>query len=205
MDEHGHHDIVDRIDALTEDAASWSATGEHTRSWWAAPADGAMTAVELGMTGAGRVDISATDPGSDITRLVGGPGLDRINYLRRVQFWVGGDSAATSPVNTGATAFLHRLLADVRDGRCVAADAERDHVRTLLDTPDQLPVIHGPCLVTGVGDDGGAAPLDENFQDWFTTLLDNIAQQHHALAAAVVDRLGLPPELVDRVVVIHLG
>ncbi|GAA2678981.1 MULTISPECIES: hypothetical protein [Actinosynnema] len=203
MPESHNPDIIDRIDALTDDAASWSATGEHTQSRWATPAPGAMTAVELAMNGVRPADISLTDPASDIVRLVGDPGVDRIVPLRRMQLWVGKDSA-TGPVNTGATTFLHRLLAAVRDGRYVAGDAERDHVRALLDTPDRLPVIHGPCLITGVGTEGSPASLDENFTSWFTGVLDGVAQLRQALAIAVVQELGIPSEAIDHIVVIPL-
>ncbi|WP_344041572.1 ATP-binding protein [Saccharothrix xinjiangensis] len=197
-------DIIDRIDDLTADTASWTASGEHTLPSWAVSAEGATTAIELGMDGVGRVDISLTDPDGDIARLVGDPHVDRITHLRRVQMWIGGDSVATSPVNTGATRFLRRLFTDVRDGHYVATDEEHDHVRALLDKPDSIPVVHGPCLVTGVGPDGGAAALDENFHDWFTNLLDDIAHRRQALVAAVVNALGIPPELIDHVVLIPL-
>lgn len=201
MNEHSHPDpdIIDRIDALTEDATSWSATGDHTRTWWATPAAGAMTVLKWNMIGAGPVDISATAPGRDIARHVGDPGVDRISYLRRLQFWVGSNSVATSPVNDGATRFLHQLLADIRDGRYIASDHERDHAGDLLDAPD-LPLIHGPCLVTGVGDDTAAAPFDENFEGWFTALLDEIAQLHTSLVTAVARETGIPLEQIGHVV-----
>jgi len=203
--EHDRPAIIDRIDTLTEDAADWTATGEHTRSWWATPTAGSMTAVELNMTGLGLVDISDTDADRDIARRVGDPGVDRISHLYRVRFWVGGNSVVTSPVNTGATRFLHRLLTDVRDGHYVAGDAEREHARALLDAPGDLPVIHGPCLVTGVADGGAVAPLDENFHDWFTNLLNRLAQVRHALVSAIAHEIGIPPEQLGHVVLVALG
>lgn len=200
MHEDDNRDIIDEIDALTDDAANWSADGGHSQAEWATPAPGAMTAIELSMEGAGPVDISEADPGRDIARLVGDPGVDRLRHLRRVQFWVGDNSVDTSPVNIGATRFLHRLLAAVRDGHYIASDAARDHARALLDNPDDLPVIHGPSILTGVGDDGGAAPLDENFQDWFGELIDRIAQLHPL--AALAEQIGIPLEQISHISVL---
>ncbi|MFI6029505.1 hypothetical protein [Amycolatopsis magusensis] len=211
MNEHGHRhpnrvdDIVDQIDALTEDAASWSATGEHAGSLWSQPAPGAMTAVELAMTGGAPIEISATEPVAAIAARIGDPFIDRISHLRRVAFWVGGNSVAHHPVNTGATTFLHHLLADVRDGNYVASDDERDHARLLL-TAGNLPEIHGPCLVTGIADDGDTpAPLDENFQGWFTGVLDELAQRRASLVHAIARELGLSLEQLDGVSVVFVG
>lgn len=205
MIEHGHPDIIDRIDALTDDAASWSPTGAHSQPWWVTPASGAMTAVELSMFSSGPIDISQNNPGLDIARHVGDPGVNRINHLRKVALWVGDNSVAGSPVNAGATRFLHHLLADVRDGRYIASDQERDHARALLDIPDDLPVIHGPCLVTGVGEDGAAAPLDENFQTWFSALLDELAELSKSLVAVVAREIGIPLEQIGHVTFARIG
>lgn len=208
MNEHGHPDrvdeIVEQIDALTEDAASWSATGEHSHPWWAQPAAGAMTAVELTMTSSGPIEISTTDPIAAIADRIGDPFVDRISYLRRVRFWVGGNSVAHRPLNVGATRFLHHLLADVRDGHYVASDTERHHARALLATGN-LPEIHGPCLITGVADDDMPAPLGENFQSWFTGLLDELAQLRASVVEAILRELGIPPELRDRITLVPLG
>ncbi|GAB3162081.1 hypothetical protein GCM10027258_80380 [Amycolatopsis stemonae] len=210
MNEHGHHDrvdeVIEEIDALTADAASWSATGEPAHPWWVKPSPGAMTAVELTMTGPGPIAISATDPYTAIADRIGDPFVDRISHLRRVSFWVGGNSVAHQPLNVGATKFLHHLLADVRDGHYIASDTERDHARVLL-AAGTLPEIHGHCLITGVADDDDTpAPLGENFQSWFTHLLDQLAQiRAEALTEAVVRALGLPPELRDRIAVVSLG
>ncbi|WNV83119.1 hypothetical protein [Umezawaea sp. Da 62-37] len=204
MPESGQPDIIDRIDALTDDAATWSAGGEHTHTWWATATEGAIAAVELSTAGLGSVELSETEPDGDIARRIGDPGVDRISPLYRVQFWVGGNSMATCPVNTGATTFLHRLLIDVRDGDYVASDAEREHARTLLDTPDTLPMIHGPCLITGVGEDSSAGPLEENFQGWFTTLLDQLVQMRHELLDAIAREIGVPADRLGGLVFLSL-
>ncbi|MGW4527789.1 hypothetical protein [Amycolatopsis sp. NPDC004378] len=209
MNEHGHPDrvdqIVDQINALTEDAASWNATGEHTHPWWATPAPGSMTAVELTMTDSGPIEISETNPRPAIDDRVGDPFVDRITHLYRVAFWVGGNSVARHPINVGATRFLHHLLADVRDGNYVASDRERDHARALLDSGD-LPVIHGPSLVTGIADDHETpAPLNENFQSWYSGLLDELAQLRRSLAHAIAREAGIPVERLGGVAVVSLG
>lgn len=203
MTEHNSdEDITDQIDAVLADAATWNAADEHPRPGWMTPEPGAMTAVELTMSGAGLVDISEAEPEGDIARRIGDPAVNRISHLRRVQFWVGDTSAATSPVNTPATRFLHELLTDVRDGRYIASDAERDHARALLAEPDSLPVIHGPCLVTGVGDGGSAAPLEDNFHSWFTGI---VARGLESLINALAREIGIPPEQISHIAVIPLG
>jgi hypothetical protein len=210
--DNGDTDIIDQIDnALTDDAASWTATGAHETPQWNRPAPGAMTAVLLGVTSAHPIEISRTNPGEDRSRLVGDPFVDRVRHLDAVGLWVGGNSVATAPVNTNATRFLHHLLSDVRDGDYIASDHEREHVRQVLADPDAAPVIHGPCLVTGVDAEGEPGELDANFQHWFTQVLAivaEIAERHHAIAHdighAVAQALGIPPDRIGQVVVIGL-
>lgn len=118
-------DIIDEIDALTDDAASWSANGgEHTRPIWTAPA-GCMTAIAADMTGARPVTIYEADPGTEITRLVGDPAFNRIQHLYQVAFWVGDNSVRRQPVNTGATTWLPQLLEAVQQDQRAVAGAGR--------------------------------------------------------------------------------
>lgn len=204
MTEPDRPDIIEQIDTLTDDAASWSATGgEHTREMWVAPA-GSMTAIELGMVGASPVTISETEAAHAISQLVGDPFFNPIHHLRHVVFWVGDNSVARQPINAGATRLLRQMLTDVRDGNYVASDAERDHVRALLDSED-LPAIHGPCLITGMADDGDTpAPLNENFQHWFNGVIDAVAVVRQSLIEIAAE-LGIPLEQVRRISVISLG
>ncbi|RAS59478.1 hypothetical protein C8D87_11490 [Lentzea atacamensis] len=209
MREHDQQDITDRIDALTNDAASWSADGQHTVPRWATAAPGAMVAIALDMFGARPVEISATNPARDIARHVGDQFCSLIPALRKVQFLVEMRDQTSESVNPGATVLLHQLLADVRDGHYIASDGERGYVRAVLDL-DTAPVIHGPCLITGLGDDGAPAPLDDNFQAWFSGLLAEIAQRRAQLATAIVAAAaGIALEDIDHhhdvVVVVHLG
>lgn len=197
-------DIIDQIDALTQDAATWTAD-ENDAPQWNKPSDGAMTAVLFGMTGAQILEISSTDPIDDLTRLVGDPFFDRIRHLYGVQLWVGGNSVNTQPINIGATRFLHHLLSDVRDGDYIASDREREHARTLLEDPAGVPVIHGPLLITGVGaDDDLPGELDENFQAWFTKVLDRIRDAvSHVVAHAVghaAEALGIPVDQIGEAI-----
>lgn len=205
MPEHDQQDLVTQIDTLTDDAASWTANGDHTQPWWATAEPGALAVIALDMTGARPMQISATNMVRDIARHVGEPFFGLDTGLRKVMFLVGVDSSAGQPVNTGATQMLHQLLADVRDGHYIASDAERDHARHLLDTPDITPAIHGSCLVTG-SDDGAPAPLDDNFQVWFSDLLAEMAARRRAkFSAAVADAIGIPLEELGNVVLIDLG
>lgn len=201
-------DIIDQIDALTTDAARWTATAENGTPGWNTPAEGTMAAVLLTMAGAQIVEISRTEPDADLSGLIGDPLFDCIHHLYGVDIWVGGNSVNTAPVNTGATQFLHRLLRAVRDGDYVASDREREHVRRLLDDPSGAPVIHGPALITGVDSAGEPTELDENFQAWFTKVVEQIDGIRHMVAHvvghAVAEFLGIPADQIGQVVVVGL-
>lgn len=209
MNEHSHPDraarVVEQIDALTEDAASWSASGERARSGQTEPGPGSMTAIALTMTAPGRVELSESDPVPAIADLVGDPSVNRIRPLERVAFWIGDNSEANRPVNAGATHFLHSLLADVRDGNYAASDRERDRVGALLDSGD-LPVIHGPSLVTGIAADGDTpAPLNEAFDSWHAHMLEELQRMLASLVRSIAREIGIPPDQLDRVAVAFLG
>lgn len=159
-------DLIDKIDALIGHGAGWTATGaDHPLR--SAPDSGSITAISLA-DDPGPVKISETDPRRDIKRLVGQPSLDALRHLRHVQLWVGDNSRVTHPVNEGATRFLHDLLVAIRDGHYAASAVERDHARVLLDHPANMPIVHGPCVITGVAPDGEPGPLDNALQDWIT-------------------------------------
>ncbi|HET6285696.1 MAG TPA: hypothetical protein VFG15_02960 [Amycolatopsis sp.] len=203
MPEHTDRDIITAIDDLTNDAATWSAAPDDHMPSWAKADGGRMIAVELGITGPAFPQLSASDPAPDIAKLIGDPGVRSYRHLSGMQFWIGRNSVSALPVNEGATKLLRYLLAAVRDGHYIASDADRDNARALLGAAGGGPVIHGPCLVTGVADDGGAAPLDENFRDWFTEVLETVAEQHALfIAEAIARQLGA--EAVD-VTFVRLG
>ena len=214
MPDNGGPNIIDQIDdALTDDAATWTATGAHEVPKWNTPAPGAMRAILLEQTGVSIVDVSRTDPAEDLSRLVGDPFFNSYRHLYDVGFWVGGNSANKAPVNPGATQFVHHLLRDVEAGDYIASDHEREHVRGLLASPDGAPAIHGPCLITGLDAAGEPSELDENFQHWFTAMLDEITAMVAEIAAiksaighAVADALGIPADRAAvELVVVGLG
>jgi hypothetical protein len=132
------------------------------------------------------------------------PFFNRIRHLDTTTFWVGDNSEANAPLNQPATRFLHELLSDVQDGGYVASDAERQHVRQLLAHRDGVPVIHGPCLITGANADGEPGPLSENFQDWFTALLKKAAQLRGEIGLAIANALGIPADMINRIVIVGL-
>lgn len=207
MTEKSGPDIADQIDALAEpgdDDATLTANGGHEIPEWNKPSPGSMTAVLLDMSRAAVVEISQADPGKDLARLVGDPFFNRIRHLDTTTFWVGDNSVANAPLNQLATRFLHELLSDVQDGAYVASDAERQHVRQLLAHRDGVPVIHGPCLITGADANGEPGPLSENFQHWFTALLEKAAQLSDEIGLAIVDVLGIPADMIDRIVILGL-
>lgn len=199
-------DIVDEIDALTRDAATWTVPGSHEPPEWNTPSAGTMPAILLEMAAPRLVELNHSDPMAEVTRLVGDPVAEPISYLYGVWFWIGDNSMATAPVNPGATRFLHHLLTQVRDGDYVASDHERDHVTRLLATPGAVPVIHGPCLITGATTRGEPTELGENFQQWFTTFLDRLAPPQALsgdLIETIAEALGIGPDQLQVIVVEH--
>jgi hypothetical protein len=204
MPEDDSPDIVDQIDELTGDAASWSATGGDDSLGWDDLTPGAMVAVVLDSTFLGALEISLTDPISDLVDLVGDPLIARVNPLRSVQFWVGKNSGDAASINRMATRILNRLLRDVRDGDYIASDAERESVRTLLDDADGSPVICGPCVITGATDIDTPGPLGDNFRHWYAPVRSEIIQMSRAarVASAVANELGLP---LEGIVIISSG
>uniref|UniRef100_UPI003F49574D hypothetical protein n=1 Tax=Amycolatopsis sp. CA-096443 TaxID=3239919 RepID=UPI003F49574D len=147
---------------------------------WAEPGLGSMIAIELGTTEAGPdriVDVDVDAVAAIVGRIAvpfGDPSVSPMPALFRVAFWVGGNSQYNWAVseNAGATNFLHHLFAAVRDGDYPAEDRERDFARSQLDRSDR-PVIHGPCLVTGLAlDHETPEPLGEAFAAWYRDLRD---------------------------------
>ncbi|MDT7789859.1 MAG: hypothetical protein QOF58_8278 [Pseudonocardiales bacterium] len=202
---HGQQDLTDRIDSLTNDAATWSTGGDHTSPRWATASPGSMAAIALDMISARPAEISETNPARDIARHVGDPFCPLFTALRKVQFHVGVRSSVRQPLNTLATKLLYLLLLDIRDGRYIASDAERDYARSVLEL-DAAPVIHGPCLITGATEDSAPAPLDDNFQSWLSALLEEIAQHRAKRVAALAAAIGIALEGIgDTVVLVQLG
>jgi len=196
MNEHRPDRIDDRDGRnarLTKNAISWWTISARTSHWWAKSTPGAMTAIALNLVGPGPVEISETEPAAAISDLIGDPFVNRINHQYRVAFWVGDNSIARRPIYAWATKFLHQLLVDIRDGNYVASNTERAHARALLLDSSELPVIHGSCLITGIADDADTpAPLSENFQAWFTSLLDDLARLRDSLADAIAHESDIP-------------
>ncbi len=139
-------------------------------NWADAPA-GSMVAIELCQEGVRRVEINSGNAMAEIVDCVGDPRAAAIGYLRDVQFWTGANCQVTSPYNFVASWGLLRLLAAVRDGRCIVTNVERRQVSGLLGSPGAIPDIHGRCLITGVGEKGAPAPLDKTFQGWLNGVL----------------------------------
>ncbi len=163
---------------LTADAASWSGAGTDRSAKWAEAAAGSIIALELSEEGVAPVAISSSDAKTAILEHLGNRVVG-INPLHRVQFWFAENADKTLPFNPTATWMLCRLFADVFDGRYIASDAERVLARGVRRRAEQAPIIRGLCLVTGKGQDGGPAALDENFQSWFRELfcrLDSVRE-----------------------------
>jgi hypothetical protein len=205
-------DIIAEIDEAIQhgpDAATWNAQptsdADPWVKWDAVP--GKMTALLLAMEGLEAVEISRDNPGEDIAKFVGDPLFGRMRHIGGVDFWVGNNSERTSTVNEGATKFLGDLLSDVVSGDYAASDVVRAHVQQLLASPQGAPVIHGPCLLTGVDEVGThPGPLDESFRAWLRKTLYQVAQRRfeREIVRAALAQLGIPEDMIDRVTIVRL-
>ena len=178
MYEDASEEVSGEGEVLTGDAASWSAVGNESAAKWTVAPGGSMIALELSEDGVAPWAFSSTDAKAEILEHLGNR-VVLIIPLLRVQFWFGENADKTSPFNATATWMLWRLLGDVCDGRYIASDVERVQARGVRSQTEQVPIIRGLCLVTGVGEDGGPAPLDENFESWFRELfcrLDSVRE-----------------------------
>lgn len=163
-------DLVGRIDELTSPDAMRSAP----------PADSGakgVTALLLGMDDPTIIQLDRDDITGSLAHHVGDPMIDRIGYLGIVDFWVGDNSLFTSSFNEGASFVLDAALRAASSGDLAVPDRVHDHVRNLIADPSWQPVIHGPCVVTGVdGPDTVAIP--DSFEHWFRRLATDMRIQH---------------------------
>jgi hypothetical protein len=124
-------------------------------------------------------------------------GIGRIHHLDSIDFWVGGTSAHTSPINDGATTLLAALLSAAAAGDFPVGDRERTHAQRVLSMPDGPPVVHGPCVVTGADPEGNPAGLPGAFWAWFTaTLAADRAQAAVDRAAEILADLGIDADVI---------
>lgn len=198
-------DIVEQIDAVTEpgpDAATWIAAASDSES------DTDPTVMHALLFGVGPVHgvtLRRGAPAGDIAALVGDPHVQLHDAAPVVGFWAGVNSPHRYARNAAANGFLKRLLDDVISGDCAASDADRDQARYLRASPARLPVIHGPCLVTGTREssDGDVvpAPFAEAFRSWFGALVDELTEQ---AARDLLARLGISPADRDCVHIVVL-
>ncbi|MEW2507626.1 hypothetical protein AB0878_44920 [Amycolatopsis sp. NPDC047767] len=160
---------------------------------WDAEGPDAMRAIKVGSTGIGLIDMSSTEPWPGIFDHLGDI-PNPMRHFRTVEFRVGDNSIAAHPLNVGATRLLHRLLVDTRAEAFPATTDERRHATELLSRPETLPVIHGPCVITGADQDGEPVALDEDFRRWFEKVVEDLAEFRTALLAALARAINVPPE-----------
>jgi hypothetical protein len=142
------------------------------------------------------LELDPRHPLTTIRTHVGEGGIDRIHHLDGIDFWVGGTSAHTSPINDGATALLAALLSAAAAGDFPVSDRERAHVHRVLSIPDGPPVLCGPCVVTGADPEGNPAGLPGEFWAWFTaTLAAGRAQAAVDRAAEILADLGIDADV----------
>jgi hypothetical protein len=199
-------DIIDEIDEVTEpgpDAATCTPRCTPDEFPWIQTEPGEMAAVMLGIHDGRVVSISRENPAADITASVGDPDIDHVRHFEHLAIWFGTHAPGTHEVDTGATAFLNYLLHDVVSGDYAVSDAERERVLEVLAGPE-APVLHGPCMVTGITDAGTAQQLDDTFTHWFSRIFERMALLRESIARTAIARLGFPEEFIEHVTIIPL-
>jgi hypothetical protein len=142
------------------------------------------------------LELDPQHPLTTIKAHVGEGGVDRIRHLDGIDFWVGGTSAHTSPINDGATALFTALLCAAAAGDFSVSDRERAHAHRLLGTPENTPIVHGPCVVTGADLEGNPTGLPGAFWAWFTaTLAADRAQAAVDRVAEILADLGIDADV----------
>jgi hypothetical protein len=199
-------DIIRQIDEAIQpgpDAATWTPQAGPEGSGWACSDPGTMLAVLLGTDGTEVVEIDRHEPGDDIAKLVGDPLVDRMSHLTGLDFWVGDSSQGNCSFNQCASAFLLKLLRDAVSGDYAVNDDDRDHIKKLLDSKQWAPVVHGPCLITGV-DQSRPGPLPETFRRWFDKLVSAVSERQAELVRTVLDQLGISADRVEEITIFTL-
>ncbi|MBQ0928579.1 hypothetical protein [Saccharopolyspora endophytica] len=148
-----------------------------------------MRAVLLGHVGLELIDIPRSQPFPAIAEQVGDPLPERVHYTPDVLIWVGDNSRYTGQLNDGATGIICELICDVANGTYPSTKHGRTHAQQLAATPDFIPHLYGPVVLTGATEHGEPAPLSDAFRQWFDAILDQVARTAHAQAAVVVDAL----------------
>ncbi|MCK2240051.1 MULTISPECIES: hypothetical protein [unclassified Crossiella] len=192
MSTHDRPDIIRQIDALTgpgPDAATWNSTDTHQASLPDPPSPETMIAILLGMDHIEIVAINQARPEEDAARLLEDPIIECTRLLAGVGIWFGNDSTRAHLPNSGANETLNLLLQDVAAGDYAVSDTDRERILALLAHPEHIPVIHGPCLVTGIDSNGQPAPLGETFQHWFGTTFPATDTAGDAMGRWLIDHL----------------
>lgn len=140
-----------------------------------------ITALLLAADGPRLVELESNDLSESVQRLVGDPMIDCLRPASDLELWVGDNSLATSARNVGASWVYEQVIRAIARGDLPGTSADRTHASYLIESSNWKPVIHGPCLVTGL--DGPAiAELPRGFLTWFNRLAsaviaDELAQR----------------------------
>jgi len=181
-------DIVDRIDEPTEpgpDAATWTPDNTPAQPQWTQPSPGSMVALLITRRGPTVVQLARDDPREQMSRLLDDTRIKPLTHLSGVGFWVGCSAHSPKDPNYSASVLLADVLDDAVNGDYVIADKDRDRILDTLDDPAEPPLIHEPCLLTGIDADGTPAALPDALARW----IERAMQRHQAEIAEAISTL----------------
>ncbi|RLK54842.1 hypothetical protein CLV68_5231 [Actinokineospora cianjurensis] len=99
--------------------------------------------------------------------MVSDPAATCLQVNDTIGFWVGKDSADHFDRSPAANYVLERMLSDIAVGAYPDTEETRLAAVARFAGPG-VPVLHGPCVITGMGlDERVLAPLSAVFWDWF--------------------------------------
>jgi hypothetical protein len=101
-----------------------------------------------------------------LAREIGAPATHPLSRFRAIEFWFPVADPARS-YNALANGVLGRLIADAAKGDYVVPDDELAQAQKLSADPDTIPLLLGPCLVTGRASAERIYPPPAAFGRWW--------------------------------------
>ncbi|MEV4734711.1 hypothetical protein [Saccharopolyspora sp. NPDC049426] len=188
-------DLLDDIEQLLAPLSAPQEPSPAASGFWDVSGPEMMRAVLLDQDRIELIEIPRAEPVPAIATRVGDPLAELIQYTPDVLIWAGEDGAHTSELNDTATGLVCELIVDVAQGTYASTEHGRAHAQRLAVTPEFVPTLYGPVVLTGATEHGEPAPFTDTFGHWFATILDQIDRtaariQAHATVETILSLFG---------------
>lgn len=185
------HALLDDLKKLLSPLTDPQEPSPADHGFWDVSGPEMMRAVLLDQDRIELIELPRADPVPAISKLAGDPLAELIQYTPDVLIWAGEDGARTNRLNDTATGLVCELIVDVAEGTYASTELGRAHAQRLAVTPDFVPTLYGPVVLTGATRHGEPAPFSETFGQWIRAILDQIDRtaariQAHAAVEATL-------------------